>query len=78
MQAGLRMFQNRVHLGAFHAWKPFKEFIHGRSVFQVFEQSTHGNPRSAKNPRPTDPLRVALYCKTVMPVIHRVRLLDPP
>ena len=56
------MLEHGFDLCASHARKPFHEFVHSRSAFQVFKQCFDRNPGADEQPRAADFARTALHC----------------
>jgi hypothetical protein len=54
-------FQNRLHLVPRESIENFDNLINGQTVFQVFENSRHRDPRSSKDPSSADSSRHALH-----------------
>jgi hypothetical protein len=51
-------------------WKPLDELIDGCSVFKIFKQGSHWNPRVGKHPSAAHLLRIALDRSAFCPGTH--------
>ena len=63
-------FEDFFGLRSGHSRKPLKEFFDRSTILKVLEQSTDGNPGSAKNIFPALDFRVLLNRKAILPT-HR-------
>lgn len=69
-QAALRVLQNLIHLRALDARKPFKELLHRRATFEIFEERLYGHTRAFEQPGATDLSRMALNSTALGPIDH--------
>ena len=53
-QAVIRVFEHGQHLFARDAGKPYQKIIHGRTSFEVLEQSMNRHASPIEKPRATD------------------------
>jgi hypothetical protein len=69
-QGMLCKFEDFFGLRSGHSRKPLKEFFDRSTILKVLEQSTDGNPGSAKNIFPALDFRALLNRKAILPT-HR-------
>jgi hypothetical protein len=75
LNAARRVLEDGVDLLTGDAGKPLHELVHGSASFDILEQGAHWYPRSAKNPRTADFLRVAFHGWACGPIQHWGTLL---
>lgn len=64
------MRENSDDLIHSYSRKPFEKLIYSRARFKIFEQASHGNPRSSKDPRPADFIGRAFDLRAIGPIQH--------
>jgi hypothetical protein len=63
-------FKHGFSLFPVDPWKPLDELIDGCSVFKIFKQGSHWNPRVGKHPSAAHLLRIALDRSAFCPGTH--------
>jgi hypothetical protein len=69
--------EDGVDLGAGYAGEPFEEVVDAGAVFEVGEESLHGDSRAAENPGAADGFGVSLDGWAGAPIKHAERLTHP-